>query len=87
MRLRARQLYREALPGIALLAPAARPAVGAAALLYADILDSIEAIGWRVHTRRARTTDLEQLLRMPGILAQVQRLQAPRCAPRFTTPD
>jgi hypothetical protein len=50
-------------------------------------LDRIEAIGWRVHTRRARTTDLEKLLRMPGILAQVQRLQAPRCAPRFTTPD
>lgn len=84
---RARQLYREALPGIALLAPAARPAVGAAALLYAAILDRIEAIGWRVHTRRARTTDLEKLLRMPRILAQVQRLQAPRCAPRFTTPD
>ncbi len=41
---RARALFAESLPGIALLAPAARPAVGAAALLYHAILGEIERL-------------------------------------------
>jgi phytoene synthase len=74
---RARRLYAAALPGIALLAPAARPAVGAAALLYRAILDQIEAIGWRVHTQRASTSGSRKLSLLPGILWQVLVLRPP----------
>lgn len=83
---RARQIYRAALPGIALLAPAARVAVGAAALLYAAILERIEATDYHVHTERARTTDLEKLLRLPGIFAYVQRLRHPDNSARLRPP-
>ena len=78
---RAREMYRTALPGIALLSPAARPAVGAAALLYRAILDQIEAIGCQVHTRRASTSGVQKLLMLPNILWRVWRLEPPRGAP------
>lgn len=71
---RARELYRRALPGIRLLHPRARPAVGAAALLYAAILDEIERIGYQVHTRRAHTTTWRKLRLLPTILVQIGRL-------------
>jgi 15-cis-phytoene synthase len=71
---RARQLYAEALPGIAWLSPAARPAVGAAALLYRAILDQIEKIHYRVHTRRAYTSTLRKITMLPGILITIYRL-------------
>jgi 15-cis-phytoene synthase len=74
---RARRLYAAALPGIALLAPAARPAVGAAALLYRAILDQIEAIGWGVHTQRASTSGSQKVRLLPGILWQVLALRPP----------
>ena len=74
---RAQALFDEALPGIALLAPAARPAVGAAALLYRAILGRIEAIGYAVHRQRAHTTGLQKLLALPGILWTVWRLPTP----------
>ncbi len=74
---RARQLYREALPGIALLNPSARPAVGAAALLYRAILDEIEAIHYRVYEQRAYTTALRKLSMLPGILYTIARLSPP----------
>jgi phytoene synthase len=72
---RARELYEAALPGIALLSPAARPAVGAAALLYRAILDRIEAIDYQVHTQRASTSAGEKWARMPAILWQVLSLK------------
>jgi phytoene synthase len=75
---RARDLYYRALPGIALLSPAARPAVGAAALLYRAILDEIEAIHYRVHTHRAHTTGLQKLLMLPGIAWTVWTLPPPK---------
>jgi 15-cis-phytoene synthase len=78
---RARALYAEAWPGIALLAPAARPAVGVAALLYRAILREIEAIGCRVHTKRASTSARRKLLMLPGILWQVLRLRPPQPVP------
>jgi phytoene synthase len=81
---RARALYAEALPGIALLAPAARPAVGAAALLYRAILDRIEAIGYQVHHQRASTSAAQKLRMLPGILWQVLWLRAPRSGVRPT---
>ncbi len=68
---RAREFYRQALPGIAMLSAHARPAVGAAALLYQRILDEIEAIGYQVYQRRAYTTFTQKLAMLPKILATV----------------
>ncbi|WP_336086023.1 phytoene/squalene synthase family protein [Nocardia sp. SSK8] len=48
-----RDLYRRATPGIALLDPRVRPAIGTAAILYAEILDRIEAADHQVFTARA----------------------------------
>lgn len=53
---RARQLYVEALPGVALLHPDGRLAVAAAAFLYRGILDDIEVHDYDVFTRRAYVT-------------------------------
>lgn len=74
---RARRLYRESLPGIALLNQSARPAVGAAALLYRAILDEIEKIRYRVHEQRAHTSGGQKLLLLPGILLKVLTLRRP----------
>ncbi len=78
---RARQLYVEALPGVALLSPAARPAVGAAALLYRAILNRIEALGYQVHSQRASTSARQKLLMLPGVLWQVATQAPPQFAP------
>jgi phytoene synthase len=64
---RARQLFAEALPGIALLGADGRFAIGAAAELYQAILDDIEAHDYDVFTRRAHTSDARKLLMLPGI--------------------
>ncbi|MEW6649626.1 MAG: phytoene/squalene synthase family protein [Chloroflexota bacterium] len=74
---RARRLYAESLPGIALLSAATRPAVGAAALLYAAILDEIEALEYDVYNHRARTSGLRKLGLLPGILWKVAGLSPP----------
>lgn len=74
---RARDQFYRALPGIALLAAAARPAVGAAALLYRAILGEIEANDYQVYARRAHTTGWQKLLALPGILLTVATLQPP----------
>jgi phytoene synthase len=74
---RARALYREALPGIALLRPSVRPAVGAAALLYRAILDEIEAAGYDVFSRRAHLSTRKKMLRLPGILLRIAALRPP----------
>ena len=74
---RARDLYARAWPGIALLSAAARPAVGAAALLYRAILTEIEANDYRVHTHRAHTTGWQKALLLPGILWRVATVRAP----------
>lgn len=50
---RARRLYAEALPGVALINPDGRFAVAAAAFLYRGILDDIEAHDYDVFNRRA----------------------------------
>jgi phytoene synthase len=74
---RAREFYRQSLPGVTLLSAAARPAVGAAGLLYRAILDEIEQIKYRVHTTRAHTSGLKKLVMLPGILSQVITLKQP----------
>jgi len=66
---RARRLYAEAMPGIALLHPDGRFAVAAAALLYQGILDDIESHDFNVFNRRAyvgRGRKLALLLRAFG---------------------
>jgi phytoene synthase len=74
---RARGIYAEALPGIALLRRSARLAVGTAALLYRSILDEIEALQFDVFSHRAHLSTVKKLLRMPGTLAAVVSLRAP----------
>ncbi|UXA14856.1 phytoene/squalene synthase family protein [Mycobacterium sp. SMC-8] len=49
----ARQVYDQARPGIATLAPPSRPCVSAALTLYSDILSRIEAIDFEIFGRRA----------------------------------
>jgi phytoene synthase len=74
----AHRLFREALPGIALLSASARPAVGAAALLYRAILDKIETIQYRVYEKRAHTSGWQKILLLPGILLRVLTIQRPQ---------
>ncbi len=64
---RARHLFAEALPGVALLGADGRFAIGAAAELYQAILDDIEAHDYDVFTRRAHTSDARKLRLLPGI--------------------
>lgn len=64
---RARQLYAEALPGVAMLGKSGRFAIAAAAELYRAILDDIEEHDYDVFSRRAHTTKREKLLHLPGI--------------------
>jgi phytoene synthase len=51
---RCRVLYAEAEAGIAMLPPAGARAIGAARVLYGEILDAIEAQGYDVFGQRAR---------------------------------
>jgi phytoene synthase len=74
---RAREIFDQALPGIALLSISARPAVGAAAMLYRDILNEIEKLGYQVFNKRAHTSGLQKLLRLPVILYKILRLRSP----------
>lgn len=49
---RARELFRAAAPGIRLLDPTSRDCVRTASTLYGEILDAVEAAGYRVLDRR-----------------------------------
>ena len=64
---RTRTLYAEAVPGIALLDPDGRFAIGAAAGLYRGILDDIEAHDYDVFSRRAHVSTVGKLVKLPGI--------------------
>ena len=64
---RTRTLYRDALPGIALLNPRGRFAIAAAAELYSAILDDIERHDYDVFNRRAHSSGLQKLRHLPGI--------------------
>jgi phytoene synthase len=75
---RARELYSAALPGIALLNPAARPAVGAAALFYRAILAEIERMDYSVYRRRAHTSIWKKIRMLPGVLLSVTSLRCER---------
>lgn len=79
---RARQLYRESLPGIALLGRQGRFAVAAAAELYQGILDDIETHHYDVFTRRAHLTGPAKLRRLPGIWLRANTNRYGRIAPQ-----
>jgi phytoene synthase len=64
---RNRSLYSEAEPGIGLLNPDGRFAIGAAAGLYRAILDEIEASGGDVFSHRAHVSTQKKLSLLPGI--------------------
>jgi phytoene synthase len=64
---RTRKLYAEAVPGIVLLDPDGRFAIGAAAGLYRGILDDIEAHNYDVFNRRAHVSTAGKLVKLPGI--------------------
>jgi 15-cis-phytoene synthase len=64
---RARSLYQEALPGVALLHPDGRFAIAAAGELYGAILDKIEANDYEVFRTRASVGAWGKLRRLPGI--------------------
>jgi phytoene synthase len=71
---RNRQLYAEAWPGIALLAPDGRLAITAAARLYEAILAAIEAHDYDVFHRRAHVTAWGKLKMLPHIWQQSRQL-------------
>jgi phytoene synthase len=75
---RARRLYAASWPGIALLNRRGRFAVGAAAQLYAAILQDIEAHDCDVFRRRAHLSRWAKLRRLPGIWLRVRQLDADR---------
>lgn len=64
---RARQLYEEAMPGIGMLGRDGQIAIAASAVLYRDILAKIEENDFDVFTRRAHTSRMEKMRRLPGI--------------------
>ncbi len=64
---RARGLYAEAKPGIALLDPEGRFAITAAAELYRAILEDIETSDYDVFRRRAHVGRWSKIRRLPGI--------------------
>jgi 15-cis-phytoene synthase len=75
---RNKQLYREAMPGIAYLHPSGRFAIGAAAELYRAILGDIEKHEYDVFSRRAHVSTAGKLRRLPGIWARARRGQMVR---------
>lgn len=64
---RVRNLYRSALPGVALLDPDGRFAIGAAGELYQAILSEIEENDYDVFNHRAYIGRIDKIRRLPGI--------------------
>lgn len=72
---RARRLYAESWPGIALLASDSRLAIGAASQVYSGILDKIVANEYDVYTRRAHLSSAEKLKLLPNLWWRVRQLR------------
>ena len=73
---RVRQLQTEAAPGIDLLHPTSRPCIRAASELYCGIVDEVEAIGYDIFNKRAKTSTARRI-RVAG-KAYLQALSARR---------
>ena len=71
---RTRDLYEESWPGIKLLEPGGRLAIGAASVLYNGILDEIERNDYDVFSRRASLSLSEKLRRVPALWLKVKNL-------------
>jgi 15-cis-phytoene synthase len=71
---RARELYRESIPGISRLHRSGQLPVQAAATLYGGILGRIEAIDYQVYTRRAALSKWDKIARLPAIWWQTRAL-------------
>ena len=71
---RTRNLYAEAWKGIKMLEQDGQLAIGAAANLYAGILDDIERHDYDVFTRRASLNILEKISRIPSVWQRVKSL-------------
>jgi phytoene synthase len=69
---RNRQLYAEAMPGIAMLDRQGQFAIAASTELYQGILEAIEANDYDVFTLRAHLSGSEKLKRLPGIWWRVR---------------
>ena len=73
---RVRQLQEEAAPGIDLLHATSRPCIRAASELYCGIVDEVEAIGYDIFNKRAKTSTARRI-RVAG-KAYLQALSARR---------
>jgi phytoene synthase len=73
---RVRQLQQEADAGIDLLDPTSRPCIRAASELYCGIVDEVEAIGYDIFNKRAKTSTARRV-RVAG-KAYLQALSARR---------
>ena len=71
---RARRLYAESWPGVALLANDSRLAIGAASHVYARILDKIAANNYDVFRLRAHLSTAEKLALLPDLWRKVRKL-------------
>lgn len=65
---RTRRLYLEAWPGIEMLHPDGRLAIGAAAVFYRDILSNIEANNYDVFSKRAHVSKWGKIRRLPDLM-------------------
>ncbi|BBA95436.1 putative phytoene synthase [Actinacidiphila reveromycinica] len=64
-----RCVYREALPGIPMLDPVARPCIRTASVLYGGILTAVERDGWSVlHRRSAVPTAVRACVALDGLV-------------------
>jgi phytoene synthase len=73
---RVRQLQEESAPGIDLLHATSRPCIRAASELYCGIVDEVEAIGYDIFNKRAKTSTARRI-RVAG-KAYLQALSARR---------
>ena len=73
---RVRQLQLEAAPGIELLDATSRPCIRAASELYCGIVDEVEAIGYDIFNKRAKTSTARRL--RVASKAYIQALSARR---------
>ncbi|MFM9150855.1 MAG: phytoene/squalene synthase family protein [Candidatus Planktophila sp.] len=73
---RVRQLQKEADAGIDILDPTSRPCIRAASELYCGIVDEVEAIGYDIFNKRAKTSTARRI-RVAG-KAYLQALSARR---------
>jgi len=73
---RVRDLQKEAAPGIEMLHPVSGPCIKAASELYCGIVDEVEAIGYDIFNKRAKTSTARRL-RVAG-KAYIQALSARR---------